>query len=104
MVAEENVEEVEFISVQGFLVWALDSFFILASFRYGVQLSATSGLGVPVIPDATKEVFRQHLNSFNSWAIVGSLTLFVWVEMRHVVCCLSVKIEHLVTKASDDFD
>jgi ATP synthase F1 complex assembly factor 2 len=39
--------------------------------RYNVELSVTSGLGVPHVPDTTKDVFRQHLNSFNDWALVG---------------------------------
>jgi len=39
--------------------------------RYGVHLEVTTGLGVPVIPPTSKEVLRQHLNSYNDWALVG---------------------------------
>ena len=39
--------------------------------RYAVDLEVTSGIMPPVIPEATKHVYRQHLLSFNDWALVG---------------------------------
>lgn len=38
---------------------------------YNVELPLTSGFAVLCIPDTSREVFRQHLNSFNDWALVG---------------------------------
>ncbi|KAI0241392.1 ATP synthase mitochondrial F1 complex assembly factor 2 [Lamellibrachia satsuma] len=39
--------------------------------RYGVRIKPTTGLGVPHIPKETKDVFRQHLLSYNNWALTG---------------------------------
>ena len=40
-------------------------------FRYEVELEPTTGIGVPSIPDETLKTFRDHLLTFNSWAING---------------------------------
>jgi len=42
---------------------------------YDVNIPVTSGFAVLSIPDASREVFRQHLNSFNDWALVGMFLL-----------------------------
>jgi ATP synthase F1 complex assembly factor 2 len=39
--------------------------------RYGVQLEVTTDIGVPHVPPETKNAFRQHLNSYNLWALTG---------------------------------
>ena len=44
--------------------------------RYGVEIEATTGIGVPHIPPETLAVFRQHLDSFNDWALVGKNCMF----------------------------
>jgi len=45
--------------------------------RYAVKIPVTSGFDVLHVPDATREVFQQHLNSFNDWSLVGR---FVFVS------------------------
>ena len=40
---------------------------------YDVKLPVTSGFAVLQIPDASRDVFQQHLNSFNEWSLVGVL-------------------------------
>ena len=40
---------------------------------YNVEIPVTSGFAVLHIPDASREVFRQHLDSFNNWSLVGML-------------------------------
>ena len=39
--------------------------------RYAVKIPVTSGFDVLHVPDATREVFQQHLNSFNDWSLVS---------------------------------
>ncbi|XP_077980599.1 ATP synthase mitochondrial F1 complex assembly factor 2-like [Glandiceps talaboti] len=39
--------------------------------RYNVNIHATTSLMGPEISPETREVFRQHLKSYNTWAIVG---------------------------------
>ena len=38
---------------------------------YNVEIPVTSGFAVLHTPDASREVFQQHLNSFNEWSLVG---------------------------------
>ena len=38
---------------------------------YDVKIPVTSGFAILCIPDVTREVFQQHLNSFNDWSLVG---------------------------------
>jgi hypothetical protein len=46
---------------------------ILLCYRYDVLVEPTTGLGVPHVPEETIQTFRQHLNSYNDWALVGEL-------------------------------
>ncbi|ELU12261.1 hypothetical protein CAPTEDRAFT_114697 [Capitella teleta] len=39
--------------------------------RYHIYIEATTGFGVPTVPTETREIFRQHLQSFNDFALVG---------------------------------
>ena len=51
----------------------------MCSFRYGVEIEATTGISIPHIPSETLAVFRQHLESFNDWALVGkNKDLYMW--------------------------
>ena len=43
-----------------------------------MEISATSGLGVPSIPQETKDVLVQHFTSYNDWALVGKWA--IWVD------------------------
>jgi len=47
------------------------SLFVFCS--YNVEIPVTSGFAVLQIPAASREVFRQHLDSFNDWSLVGVL-------------------------------
>jgi len=39
--------------------------------RYGIEMEATTGLGVPFIPEETRDIFYQHFMSYNDWSLVG---------------------------------
>jgi len=67
-------EEVKFLFTESF-IYVCFIILILYSevmfFRYGVSLEVTTGIGVPLIPAETKDVFRRRLNSYNTWALTG---------------------------------
>ena len=39
--------------------------------RYNVVMHPTTGIAPPIVPDETRQVFKQHLESYNDWALVG---------------------------------
>jgi len=47
---------------------------------YSVEIPVTSGFATLHIPDASRQVFVQHLQSFNDWSLVGMfVSIFVTV-------------------------
>jgi len=49
------------------------SFMLFCS--YDVKIPVTSGFAVLCIPEESHKVFRQHLNSFSDWSLVGMFVL-----------------------------
>ncbi|XP_044160663.1 ATP synthase mitochondrial F1 complex assembly factor 2 [Bufo gargarizans] len=48
-----------------------DSVLKWAENRYDVEISSSTSIMGPVIPDHTKQVFHRHLASHNSWSLLG---------------------------------
>ena len=58
-----------------------------------MRIEQTTGLGIPHIPEETKNVFRQHLLSYNNWALTGQCTFigrlyFNWPKVFHAFSVL----------------
>uniref|UniRef100_A0A671W089 ATP synthase mitochondrial F1 complex assembly factor 2 n=1 Tax=Sparus aurata TaxID=8175 RepID=A0A671W089_SPAAU len=61
--------------------------------RYNVTIGASSSILGPEIPEATKETFRQHLNSYNFWSLTG--LEFVITQLKSVVLAMAMIDRHL---------
>lgn len=51
--------------------------------RYNVVIGSSSSIMGPQIPEETKETFRQHLNSYNFWALTG--LEYVITQLKSVI-------------------
>ncbi|XP_034049513.1 ATP synthase mitochondrial F1 complex assembly factor 2 [Thalassophryne amazonica] len=61
--------------------------------RYNVTIGSSSSIVGPEIPAETKDTFRQHLNSYNSWALTG--LEYVITQLKSVVLSLGLIDRHL---------
>lgn len=61
--------------------------------RYNVTIGSSSSILGPEIPEATKETFKQHLNSYNFWSMTG--LEYVITQLKSVVLSLGVIDRHL---------
>lgn len=52
--------------------------------RYNVTIGSSSSILGPEIPEATKDTFRQHLNSYNFWSLTGKIKPNWW-KLKHDV-------------------
>lgn len=60
----------------------------LAEKRYDVVIGSSTSIMGPVIPPETKEVFRRHLASHNSWALLG--IEFITTQLKSLVLCMGL--------------
>ncbi|KAG5262537.1 hypothetical protein AALO_G00276180 [Alosa alosa] len=51
--------------------------------RYNVVIGSSSNIMGPEIPEETKDTFRQHLNSYNFWALTG--LEYVITQLKSVI-------------------
>ncbi|KAK2181659.1 hypothetical protein NP493_386g04016 [Ridgeia piscesae] len=68
--------------------------------RYGVRIQPTTGLGVPHVPEETKNVFRQHMQSYNNWALTGYQNCVECVKSLIITSALIDR--HLTVEAAVD--
>ncbi|XP_026171568.1 ATP synthase mitochondrial F1 complex assembly factor 2 [Mastacembelus armatus] len=61
--------------------------------RYNVIIGSSSSILGPVIPEATKDRFRQHLNSYNFWSLTG--LEYVITQLKSVVLSMGLIDRHL---------
>lgn len=61
--------------------------------RYNVTIGSSSSILGPEIPEATKDTFRQHLNSYNFWSLTG--LEYVITQLKSVVLSLGMIDRHL---------
>ncbi|XP_032358669.1 ATP synthase mitochondrial F1 complex assembly factor 2 [Etheostoma spectabile] len=61
--------------------------------RYYVTIGSSSSILGPEIPEATKDTFRQHLNSYNFWSLTG--LEFVITQLKSVVLSMGIVDRHL---------
>ncbi|AWP17417.1 putative ATP synthase mitochondrial F1 complex assembly factor 2 [Scophthalmus maximus] len=61
--------------------------------RYNVTIGSSSNILGPEIPNATKDTFRQHLNSYNFWSLTG--LEYVITQLKSVVLSMAMIDRHL---------
>lgn len=61
--------------------------------RYNVTIGSSSSILGPEISEATKDLFRQHLKSYNFWGLIG--LEFVISQLKSVVLALGMVDRHL---------
>lgn len=61
--------------------------------RYNVTIGSSSSILGPDIPEATKDTFRQHLNSYNFWSMTG--LEYVITQLKSVVLSMGIIDRHL---------
>lgn len=61
--------------------------------RYNVTIGSSSNILGPEIPEATKDTFRQHLNSYSFWSLTG--LEFVITQLKSVVLSLGMMDRYL---------
>ncbi|CAJ1080701.1 ATP synthase mitochondrial F1 complex assembly factor 2 [Xyrichtys novacula] len=61
--------------------------------RYNVNIGSSSSILGPDIPEATKDTFRQHLNSYNFWSLTG--LEYVITQLKSVVLTMGIIDRHL---------
>lgn len=61
--------------------------------RYNVTIGSSSNILGPEIPEATKDMFRQHLNSYNFWSLTG--LEYVITQLKSVVLSMGMIDRHL---------
>ncbi|MBN3303923.1 ATPF2 factor, partial [Amia calva] len=64
--------------------------------RYNVEIGSSSSLLGPNIPQETKDTFRQHLASYNFWALTG--LEFVIAQLKSVVLSFGLIDRHLTVE------
>lgn len=64
--------------------------------RYGVVIGSSSNIMGPVIPEATKETFHKHLQSYNFWSLTG--LEYVITQLKSVVLALGLIDRHLTVE------
>ncbi|XP_056286041.1 ATP synthase mitochondrial F1 complex assembly factor 2 [Pseudoliparis swirei] len=64
--------------------------------RYNVTIGSSSSILGPEIPEATKETFRQHLNSYSFWSLTG--LEYVITQLKSVVLSMGMIDRHLTVE------
>lgn len=64
--------------------------------RYNVVIGSSYNILGPEIPEATINTFRQHLNSYNFWSLVG--LEYVITQLKSVVLSLGIIDRHLTVE------
>ncbi|XP_062382610.1 ATP synthase mitochondrial F1 complex assembly factor 2 [Sardina pilchardus] len=64
--------------------------------RYNVVIGSSSNILGPEIPEETKETFRQHLNSYNFWALTG--LEYVITQLKSVILSFGMVDRYLTVE------
>jgi len=64
--------------------------------RYDVVIGSSSNILGPEIPERTKDIFRQHLKSYNFWSLTG--LEYVITQLKSVVLSLGLIDRHLTVE------
>ncbi|MGH0116987.1 UNVERIFIED_CONTAM: hypothetical protein FKN15_024932 [Acipenser sinensis] len=64
--------------------------------RYNVMIGSSSNIMGPTIPEETKDTFRQHLASFNFWALTG--LEYVITQLKSVILSFGLIDRHLIVE------
>uniref|UniRef100_A0A3P9K8F5 Uncharacterized protein n=1 Tax=Oryzias latipes TaxID=8090 RepID=A0A3P9K8F5_ORYLA len=64
--------------------------------RYNVTIGSSSSILGPEIPQATKETFRQHLNSYSLWSLTG--LEFVISQLKSILLSLGMVDRYLTVE------
>lgn len=56
-------------------------------FRYNVTIGSSSSILGPEISEATKDLFRQHLKSYNFWGLIGKKCQSTHIYDAKVLFC-----------------
>uniref|UniRef100_A0A3P9IKW9 ATP synthase mitochondrial F1 complex assembly factor 2 n=1 Tax=Oryzias latipes TaxID=8090 RepID=A0A3P9IKW9_ORYLA len=71
-------------------------FSVLLHCRYNVTIGSSSSILGPEIPQATKETFRQHLNSYSLWSLTG--LEFVISQLKSILLSLGMVDRYLTVE------
>ncbi|XP_033907637.3 ATP synthase mitochondrial F1 complex assembly factor 2-like isoform X1 [Acipenser ruthenus] len=64
--------------------------------RYNVVIGSSSNIMGPTIPEETKDTFRQHLASYNFWALTG--LEYVITQLKSVILSFGLIDQHLTVE------